>query len=716
MSVCITGVGAITALGDDAEQTFARVLAGERAFAPLTLFDAAGYRVARVAEVHAVPPFDGEDVTGRSRTSEMAIRAGREALAAAGLTGEASRQGLGVGLVVGSTTSGMFETEALLAALAASPDAPAFSRQRLLSHPLSAATERVDVALGPFDRVRTLSSACSSGANALVVGASWIELGLVDACLCGASDALCRVTLSGFGALGALDPDGARPFDVARRGLTLGEGAGFVVLERAEVAAGRGARVVAWLSGWGVASEAHHVTNPEPTGATAARVMARAMERAGVGPGDVDYVNAHGTGTPLNDAMETRAIRAALGDRADDVPVSSQKGQLGHTLAAAGAIEAVLTALAISRGHLPGTGGLTDRDPACDLALLTASERRPIASALSSSFGFGGMDTALLLTREPTPRRAAPSRTVLVVGASAVTAEGARDATGLGDVAPEPARGLEVAAELTAALDGDRARRLDRASRLACVAAARAGAGEGRGALVVGAAFGSVDATAAFVDRLRVKGARLASPAEFPSLVPSAPAGHVSTYLGSRGPACVVADLEASGEAAFFHALELLLAGDADEACACAVQEKSAIVDGVLASLFVEGGASARREGAGAVRLATSEAARDAGLTVLARVVEACAWRSGRVRLPDAPPGALWVVTGDASRELVASLDASSWRDAPRASSAEIDGAHEATGAIALARAASVVASGAADAALALGGTASRGYAVLLGR
>jgi 3-oxoacyl-[acyl-carrier-protein] synthase II len=226
----------------------------------------------------------------------------------------------------------MFETETLLGVLADPRERETTKDEawrKLLSNPISSTTHWIDAELGPFSRTRTLSSACSSGANAIVVAASWLLLGECDIVLAGGADGLCRLTQAGFGALSACDPEPCRPFDVRRRGLNLGEGAGFVVLERAETARARGAVVACELGGWGIGSEAHHITNPDASGKTPARLLTRALERAGLGPTDLDYINAHGTATPLNDAMESAGIVAALGAEAARVPVSSSKGQLG---------------------------------------------------------------------------------------------------------------------------------------------------------------------------------------------------------------------------------------------------------------------------------------------------------------------------------------------------------------------------------------------------
>ncbi len=729
--IVITGLGAVTALGATAPESWERLVRGERAFEAVSLFDAHDYRVRLVAQVHGLPREGGD---GFSRTSELGLRAAREALEDARFSEPASRPRR-FGLVMAGSTAGMLETESTLA-LILSPEGtldPAIREEalgRMLSHPLSAPTDRLARALGPFSRVRSLSSACSSGANALLVGATWLELGLVDAVLCGAADALCRVTLSGFNALGALDPEGARPFDRRRRGLTLGEGAGFVVLERADDARLRKKDAICTLLGWSARAEAHHITNPEPTGDAPARAMLGALARAGLTPADIDYVNAHGTGTPLNDPMESRALGRVFGDDLARVPVSSQKGQIGHTLASAGAIEAVIAALTISRGLIPPTGGLEEPAPECQLNHVRAALERPVRAALSSSFGFGGMDTVLVFGRADAVAPSVPARrAVVVTGVAAITPAGLVSGEAVAELPTLASAGDAIAFDFGAALARDRARRLDRASRLAALACERALGGEGgvvpenarAAGVVLGNAFGSVDGTAAFMRRLRDKGARLASPADFPGLVPSSPAGHVSIYLGLEGPTLVVADLAVSGECAVAQGYELVAAGEVDRVAVVAVEEKSAIVDAVFRVVFgpdEPGRRSLRREGAGAVALAAADVAHAQQLPVLAQIAQVLAWADDEAVLQDlAPPPASGAVVVLGAEDHHALLERSGWGGVRRLSCAEQCGSHEAAGGIAVAVAAAMIAADPAiDVALAIGAARGWGYAILLQR
>jgi 3-oxoacyl-[acyl-carrier-protein] synthase II len=736
----ITGLGAVTALGSSAESLFGGLLTGRRPFRPVSLFDVSGQRAQFAAEVEALPeaPFARPDAPW-SRTSLLALGAAREALAHAELDPRSSR----VGLVVAGTTGGMLEAEGLLAGLHARPEARELLVE-LLSHPLTSTGDRLEEALGPFVRVRTLCSACSGGANALAVGAAWLLTGEVDAVLAGGADALCRLTFTGFNALAAVDPEPCRPFDRARRGLTLGEGAGFVVIERDARAVARKKPPIVELAGWAIGAEAHHITNPEADGRTASRLMTRAMERAGLDAASIDYVNAHGTGTPLNDPMEASAIRQALGAEAERVPVSSAKGHLGHTLGAAGAIEAVITAMAIARGVVPQTAGLVDPDPACPLVHVTRAPRPTrIRAALSNSFGFGGMDAVLLLS-EPGYGRAHADRdrhasgrgeAIVVTGVAALASGGlfgGGDAATLLTTTEAAEAGLPATFEEP--LDAALARRFDRPAKIGTLVSQRAleealrASGElSRGVgIVLGSAFGNVDGSAAYMHRLFEKGPRFASPAEFPNLVPSSPVGHVSIYLRCEGPVLATADLATSGESAFAQALDLLSVGEAEAIVAGGMEERSGIVERILGALFALAPRETsseprppRSEGGGALVLESEDVARARGVVPLARVRDRFEWRGdagAALALLDPPRDAaraLVVVPRELSLH-AGFFGASPWGRVAVASTERASGHHEAQGALALAAAAACLGRGDVDEVLVLGLAKGRGYAFVL--
>ncbi len=244
----------------------------------------------------------------------------------------------------------------------------------------------------------TVVTACSSSANALGIAADFIQDGRADALLAGGTDAHCKMTYAGFNALQALAPDVCRPFDRRRAGLSLGEGAAMFVLEEERHARRRGANVVAELAGYGTSADAYHMTAPDPEGRGAVVAMQRALAEARLAPNDIDYVNAHGTGTSQNDPIETRAIKAVFGAHARRLAVSSTKSQAGHCLGAAGAIEILATVLALRHGFLPPTVNLEEPDPECDLDYVPRQARaRELRAAVSNSYGFGGNNTSVVL-------------------------------------------------------------------------------------------------------------------------------------------------------------------------------------------------------------------------------------------------------------------------------------------------------------------------------
>lgn len=730
MRIWVTGIGVTSPLARGAGPTMDRLLAGDRAIDAVSLFPVDDGSRARVAaEIRdlfpalVAPPGQAD---AWSRTDAMAVLAAREALAEARLDPAA----LPVDLIVGGTTAGMFETESTLVAASRDPDGIA-PIESMRSHPLSSTADHVAVAAGPFRVVRTVCSACSSGANAILLGAARIRSGRARAVLAGGADGLCRLTYAGFGALAALSPEPCRPFDRRRTGLTLGEGAAFLVLELEDAARARGASPIVELRGWAVSAEAHHITNPEASGETAASVMQRALERAAITPAEVDYVNAHGTATVLNDAMEAAALKLCLGVDADRVPVSSSKGQIGHTLGGAGAIEAAITAMAIARGELPPTIGLEEVDAACALVHVTRSRKAPLRAAMSDSFGFGGTDSVLVFADATAfPEPAAPPRRRIVVTAAATVGplgvhglEGTRAYLTKG---PPPDPGA-IVFQPSAHLDVARARRMDRAAKLVTVAIATArdqaalsidSAAQVIGA-VVGSAFGSVEGTATFLRRLFEKGSRLVSPADFPNLVPSSPVGHASIYLGLKGPVLSTSDLDATALSALATAAELISAGEGDAMFAGSVEEQSPLIDRCLGPLC-SGGRGPRSEGAAIVLLEAIDRAEARGARIVAEVAFWTSWRTaaGGPPLAEAPApfGVAEVFAGREDERLDGALFGSPWAAVPRRSVATRSGDHEGAAGFAFAAAAAELAAGNLDAAMVVGVTADQGHAFLLTR
>jgi 3-oxoacyl-[acyl-carrier-protein] synthase II len=394
--VAVTGIGAVTALGPDALSLDRGLRQGSCGIRELTLFDPSGYRSHLAAQ--APDPEGFEEMSRASRPDRFGLQATLEAVRQAGLE---AHELAAAACIFGTGSGGAIETESYLRHLLAQDGGEAAADPALLiSHQPASVTDLVCRAFGIHGPRLTIMTACSSSATAIGYAGDLIRLGRVSCAVAGGAEGLCRLTYSGFNALRALSPEPCRPFDVARKGISLGEGAAVLVLEEAERARARGATILGYLGGWGITADAHHMTAPHPEGDGAARAMQSALADARLPPEAIDYINAHGTGTPQNDAAETAAIRRVFGAQATRIPVSSTKSMVGHTLGAAGAVEAVTSLLCLRGGYLPPTVHLETRDPTLDLDFIGPSARMLQAEVvLSSSFAFGGNNTVLVFQR-----------------------------------------------------------------------------------------------------------------------------------------------------------------------------------------------------------------------------------------------------------------------------------------------------------------------------
>jgi 3-oxoacyl-(acyl-carrier-protein) synthase len=378
--IVVTGLGIVSAVGRGEDATVDALRQGRSGLGRLTRFSSARCGDLPVAEVS-----EAEQTGDGPRTVALGRIALTDALASAGL----DRSGLGeAGLAVGTTVGGMPESEVALAELLENHVA---NEAVWLQHECAYLTDTLADEFGLEGPSHTVSTACSSGAEAIATAASLLRAGEAELMLAGGVDSICRLTLNGFASLLIVDPDGCRPFDRARGGMSLGEGAAFCVLETEAHARDRGASPLVRLAGSGNTCDAYHPTAPDPEGAGAEAAMRRALLAAGLEHGAVDYVNAHGTGTEDNDRAEGRALRRLFG--AAVPPFSSTKRVFGHTLGAAGAIEAVVSILAITHGFLPGTPGFGEADPECRVVPLAQSRVAQPAVVLSNSFG--GNNTVL---------------------------------------------------------------------------------------------------------------------------------------------------------------------------------------------------------------------------------------------------------------------------------------------------------------------------------
>jgi 3-oxoacyl-[acyl-carrier-protein] synthase II len=406
--VVITGLGAVTPLGNDVVSSWEKLVAGAGGVGPITAFDASAYPARFACELKEFDPgtwLDRKQVRRLDRFAQMIVAAARQAEADAGL--DIAREPERVGVAAGTGMGGLgayqdcYETVIERGADRVSP----FSVAAIMPN---SGAGWVSIELGTKGPLSAQCTACAASQMAIGDGADAIRLGRAEVMLCGGSEAgITRVGIAGFGAMHALstrndDPEHAsRPFDADRDGFVMGEAGAVLVLEELEHARSRGARIYAELLGYGISSDAQHVTEPDRTGSSPARAMGMAFADAGISPDQIDYVNAHGTSTPLGDASETRVIKLALGESAArKTPVSSTKGATGHCLGASGAVETIFCTLAIDTGVLPPTINYETPDPDCDLDYVPNQARQQnVRIAVSNSFGFGGHNACVVLGR-----------------------------------------------------------------------------------------------------------------------------------------------------------------------------------------------------------------------------------------------------------------------------------------------------------------------------
>jgi 3-oxoacyl-(acyl-carrier-protein) synthase len=401
--VAVTGLGVVSPFGWGLDSLWDGLRAGTTTIGSFDRFDHSDHRTHIAAQVHLSA--GQERLRGKlprlSLADRFAVAAAREAVGRAGI--DVGRCAERTGVYFGTSTGGMLETEtyfkALLAAVAGRGKPPALSP--LASQQNNGPGDAVARDLGVGGPVQTLSTACASGAMAVGDAILAVRRGEVEIAIAGGSDSLCRLTYAGFNALRAVDERPCRPFRGNRAGLSLGEGAATLVLEPLERALARGARPLAIAAGGAASCDAHHMTSPQPEGLGAEEAIRGALADARLDPSAIDFVNAHGTGTPLNDAAECTALDAVFGDRATELPVTSTKSLVGHLLGSAGALEAVATILCLLHGEvhpMPDDGA---SDPAVPLRLVLGRPLRLARAihALSTSLAFGGANAALVFTR-----------------------------------------------------------------------------------------------------------------------------------------------------------------------------------------------------------------------------------------------------------------------------------------------------------------------------
>ena len=399
-TVVITGIGLVTPIGVGKEVVWAGLLAGKSGFAPVESFDTSRYNVSVGAEVRGFDPAASLvrlDPARVGRASQLAIAGAWLAVADAGLALDALDRER-VAVAMGTTSGEPREVERyndLLLGNALGEVGAEFS-ERYPCHRIAA---QVAEELGLLGPTMMLPTACAAGNYAIAHACDLLLAGRADQALAGGADAFSRITYTGFAKLGAIAPDLCRPFDKGRQGMIPGEGAGILVLERMSEAQKRGARIYAQVAGYGLSCDAHHMTAAHPEGLGPARAMERALRSSGLTPEDIDYVSAHGTGTPTNDKLETLAVQRVFGAK-PKVPVTSIKSMLGHTMGAASAIEAAVCALAITDGAIPPTMNFREADPDCDLDCVPNEARQTrVDVAMNNAYAFGGNNASVILRR-----------------------------------------------------------------------------------------------------------------------------------------------------------------------------------------------------------------------------------------------------------------------------------------------------------------------------
>jgi 3-oxoacyl-[acyl-carrier-protein] synthase II len=399
--VVVTGMGVVSAVGNDLPTFWQSLKEGRSGIGPISIFDTSAYRShngGEVSELSSERHSSPKELRRLSRCDQFGIVAAQEAMTASGL-GRAEIDRERIGIILGADSGGIFSVEQYFRAVYThAPQRPAPSL--LLSFSLATTTDHLAQEFDLRGPRTTTATVCSSSSAAIAFAYDAIAAGAAELMISGGSDSLCEVTYAGFNSLRAIDPEGCRPFDRGRAGLSLGEGAGILILEEFEHARARGARIGGEVLGYGICAEAHHLTAPEPSGEGIARAIRLALEDAGIAPDAVDYINAHGTGTPLNDVVETRGVKQAFDKRAYEIPLSSIKSMIGHCLGSAGGIEAVATLLSLQEGIIPPTINYSTPDPECDLDYTPNEAReKAINIAISNSFAFGGNNVCLVFGR-----------------------------------------------------------------------------------------------------------------------------------------------------------------------------------------------------------------------------------------------------------------------------------------------------------------------------
>lgn len=652
--VAITGVAISCALGNGAEEVWKAVRSGVSGIRLTQRLDVSTLSCHYSGEVQHVPTPDRRPRGRIDRATKLALSASEEAVRSS-LVDLAGFDPYRIGVALGTSVGGLDEGERFHWQLLRG-GVDAARKHHLLVYPLYTSADAISVAFGLRGPKVVISNACAAGANSIGWAVEAIRNDRADVMVAGGVDVLDILSLAGFDSLKALDPQPCAPLSRST-GLNLGEGAAMLVLEAEHVARERNASVLGWLMGYALSSDAHHATAPDPSGSGARRAMTGALRQAGLAPADVDYVNAHGTGTPANDSSEPKAIDALFAGVDKHIPISSTKSQVGHMLGAAGAIEAAVSTLALRDGVLPPTINVTEPDQLTrDIVPNTAREQH-IDVVVSNSFAFGGNNCSIVFGTRPGRATERPDRRVVITGAGVVSPVGVgrgafTDAIRAGTVAIGPATKVDLslsttkqAAEITDRgfrkfVDPAYARRLDQLGLLVLSSCRMAlqdanykitRATAERVGMVFGTFTGPLETVATLTETIGTAGPDKVNPRLFPNSVMNAAVGHACLSLQVKGPLSTLATGCASGVAGLGYAVDLIRHGEADLMLAVAADELTDLLHlgfdklGMLAAgesrpYQRTPTGSAIGAGGGALVLESLEHAVERGATILAEV------------------------------------------------------------------------------------------------
>ncbi|RJP82354.1 MAG: 3-oxoacyl-ACP synthase [Desulfobacteraceae bacterium] len=594
----ITGIGMITPVGTGVHEIAAFIRTGNKEIRPLRLFPS--QTILPTGEICL--PFPDDDIP---RTHRLAIIAARDALK--------SSRGAVDAIVMGTSTGGMSLTEVLLKDNETDP-------QKYQYHAAGSVAEYIAGQTACNGPVITISTACSSGTAALAIALELIRSGRAKKVLAVAADALCRFTYFGFHSLQLIDPDGARPFDQDRKGMTVAEGAAALLLESSENIP---ENACAEILGAGLSCDAYHPTAPHPEGKGAYHAMRRAIEDAALSPSDIDYINLHGTGTRDNDLSEATAVNRMFGNKKPFL--SSIKGAMGHPLAAAGVIEVAVSAICIRDGRIPANTGCTRPDPKLALMPVMKPMKHPVKTVLSNSFGFGGNNASVVIgpaDENNNSASPAPKDSLKVIGCECLTGAGRTDATLSRFLNGKSCKGIFPMAALSENLPPKLVRRLKRLPRMALSLASSLQKNTDSfcppSSIFWGTGWGALSETYDFLSKLFESGGQFCSPTDFIGSVHNAAAGQVAMLFQSKGANITTTGGDYSFEQALLSADLLHPAGPDESVLVMGADEHHE----KLSHLFDDSVSRVpeHSDGGGALLLKRADAA--GGLTISSRFYE----------------------------------------------------------------------------------------------